>query len=241
MSVTYGQRFLVIYSGVLTIAFGVLVLAGFRKSQTSFDEISVHRLNVVEPDGTLRMALSDQARFPGTFVKGTEYPHPERKAAGLLFYNNEGTETGGLIYGSFLDAAGKLEEANVHLSFDQYMQDQVFSIDAGQESTGKTSALRINDVGDFSVIEAIHANQRISKLPKEQHEAEWKKFFEGHPEDHSRILLGRVQDSSAVLQLKDPQGRDRIILKVGPDGSPSIQLLDAAGHVAREVTAFKDR
>jgi hypothetical protein len=41
---------------------------------------------------------------------------------------------------------------------------------------------------------------------------------------------------SAVLQLKDAEGRNRIVLKVAADGTPSIQLLDATGHVSRDIS-----
>jgi hypothetical protein len=201
----------------------------------AFDEIDVHRINVIEPDGTLRLAISNQDSAPGMIVKGKEYPHPNRKAAGMLFYDNEGTEAGGLIFGSFLDKNGKLEEANVHLSFDQYMQDQVFAVDAGQSGGNKTTAIRINDRGDYSILDAIQANERIAKLPQEQRESAWNEFSVMHPGDQQRIVLGRVADKSAVLELKDTEGRNRIILKVAANGMPSIQLLDAAGHVTKQI------
>ena len=49
------RRFLTIYSGVLTAIFTVTILAGFAgpTKKTAFDEISVQRINIVEPDGTL--------------------------------------------------------------------------------------------------------------------------------------------------------------------------------------------
>src|SRR5215468_9243821 len=34
------------------------------------DELTVGRLNVVEPDGTPRMIIASRARFPGSFVRG---------------------------------------------------------------------------------------------------------------------------------------------------------------------------
>jgi len=239
MSILSNQRFLVIYSFSVTLAFAALVLCGFttHSSKQTFDEIDVHRINVVEPDGTLRLTISNQAQSPGLIIKGKEYPHPDRSAAGMLFFNNEGTETGGLIYASSLDKNGKLDEANVHLSFDRYMQDQVFAIDAAQEQGTTYTTLRMNDVGDYSILETLQASERISKLPAEQRDAEWKKFFAVHPGDHPRVLLGRTDDKSAELQLKDTEGRNRIVLRVAPDGTPSIQLLDSAGRVAKEIGA----
>ena len=239
MNILSNQRYLVVYSAVVTLAFAVVVLCGFtsQKGKMSLDEIDVHRINVVEPDGTLRMVISNQNRFPGIILQGKEYPNAERKAAGALFYNNEGSEAGGLIYGISKDKNGKLEEANVHLSFDQYMQDQVFSVDAAQQGGEKFTTLRINDVGDYSILESIQANERISKLPGDQQEGEWKKFMTAHPGNNPRIMLGRADDKSAVLQLKDTEGRNRIILKVAADGTPSMQFLDAEGHVAKMIGA----
>lgn len=48
---------------------------------------------MVEPDGTPRMIISDRASFPGMIVQGKEKPY-KRPFAGMLFYNDEGTETG---------------------------------------------------------------------------------------------------------------------------------------------------
>jgi len=61
----FGQRFLVVYSGVLTAIFAVTVLSGFvgtTTKKTSLDELTVQRINVVEPDGTLRMVIQTRRR-----------------------------------------------------------------------------------------------------------------------------------------------------------------------------------
>jgi hypothetical protein len=60
---------LAVYSGALTLALAGVMLMGARKStpNASFDQITVHRINIVEPDGTTRILLSDHAEFPGGF------------------------------------------------------------------------------------------------------------------------------------------------------------------------------
>jgi len=239
MSLLNCHRFVYIYSGLLTVVLAVMLLCGFgtTKHKTEFDEIDVHRINVVEPDGTPRMIISNEDKRPGSFFQGQEHARPDRKGAGMYFYNNEGTEAGGLIYGSFLDKNGKIEEANVHLSFDQYNQDQIFSVDAGEERDGKFSMLRMNDVDDKPLIERVNASERISKLPAEERQSAWAKFNKTHPLMQTRVLLGRVNDKSAVLQLKDTEGHNRIVLKVSADGTPSIQLLDATGRVSRDISS----
>jgi hypothetical protein len=232
------QRFLAAYSGFLTVLFLLTALFGFARVETkkTFDEITVHRINVVEPDGTIRMVLTNKSSAPGAYIKNKEYPHPDRKDAGMLFFDDEGTEDGGLIYGISKDQSGRITGSNVHLSFDQYMQDQIFTVDAGRDGGEKYSVLTMGERGDYSILDALQASERISKLPEEQRKAEWKKFAETHPGDNTRVVLGRAADGGSALRLKDMEGRDRIVLQVAPDGTPKLQLLDATGKVVRELS-----
>jgi hypothetical protein len=229
-------RFLAIYSGVLTIAFAVVVLAGFAESRQKqkFDEIDVHRINVVEADGTLRMVISNKAEFPGIIIKGKETPHPDRSTAGMLFFNDEATENGGLIFGGNKDKQGKVTSYG-HLSFDQYEQDQVFSIDAGEEDGKRTSELRMIDQPDHPLTQDIEAGAHIAKLPQDQQEAAWKAYRAATPHAEARILLGRAEDKSVALRLKDVHGRDRLVIRVQPDGSPVVQFMDENGKVTSQL------
>jgi hypothetical protein len=54
---------------------------------------------------------------------------------------------------------------------------------------------------------------------------------------HARIYLGRNDDKSASLKLKDAEGRDRIIIRVAADGSPALQFLDDSGKVVSQLPA----
>ncbi len=238
MTLFSNPRFLAIYSAVVTLAFAIVVLAGFAESRQkqSFDEITVHRINVVEPDGTLRMVISNKSAFPGIIIKGKETPHPDRKTAGMLFFNDEGTENGGLIFGGEKDKQGNAGSYG-HLSFDRYEQDQVFSIDADEDGSQRSSELRIIDQPDHPLTQDLAEAERIGKLPKDQQEAEWKKYRAATPHSEPRIMLGRADDRSVALRLKDVEGRDRIVIKVQPDGTPSLQFLDEQGRVTSELPA----
>jgi hypothetical protein len=60
-------RFLVIYSGVVTIAFAVTLLCGFATTRNAnFDILTVHRIDFVEPDDKLwqRVVLDAQLAQP---------------------------------------------------------------------------------------------------------------------------------------------------------------------------------
>jgi hypothetical protein len=58
------------------------------------DEISVKRLNIVGEDGKPRLILANAERLPGAIVAGEELPRRIRPA-GILFYNEDGSECGG--------------------------------------------------------------------------------------------------------------------------------------------------
>ena len=83
------------YAAVLTIGLAALVLfgAGSRRS-AQFQQLDVERINVREPDGTLRMTISSHGRMPGFITGKHEYARPDRTQAGMLFFDDEGTEDG---------------------------------------------------------------------------------------------------------------------------------------------------
>ena len=169
------------------------------------------------------MVISDKSQFPGIIIKGKESPHPDRSAAGMLFFNDEGTENGGLIFGGMKDKDGAVSSYG-HLSFDRYLQDQVFTIDADEEGNQKRSGLSVVDDPDWPITDLL-------AVPR----SDWQNFLKTHAPPHQRIYLGRNPDESASLTLKDKDGHTRIVIKVNPDGSPVIQFLDGAGKVISQL------
>src|SRR5215469_1868663 len=210
------------YATITTLLIIVLVSSAFalEEQRSKFSEIDVQRINIVEPDGTIRMVISDQTKFPGIIINNKERPHPEnRSSAGMLFFNDEGTENGGLIFGGMKDKNGTVSSYG-HLSFDRYLQDQVFTIDATEQGNRKRSGLSIVDDPDWPITDFLNATP-----------AEQQTFFKTHAPPQQRIYLGRTPDDSASLTLKDKDGHARIVIKVNPDGSPVLQFLDESGKV----------
>ena len=230
-------KFLAIYSGTLTVVFAASVLMGATQvatHKTKFEEIDVQRINVVEPDGTLRLVVSNTARAPGIVFRGKEHPHPGgRRTAGLVFFNDEGTENGGLIFDGAKDQNGNTSTG--HLSFDNYEQDQTMVLEANQAGDRKQSFLRIMDRPNWSLLELFDLFEKNKNLSKEQQQASLDKFLKEHPAAQTRVFLGRGLDQSAALNLKDTAGRDRIVIKVAADGTPSLQFLDADGKVTSQL------
>jgi len=131
-------KVLAVYSGVLTVAFAVVVLCGaaiVRKQEFWRDHGPAH-----QHCGTGWHGAPDhfESRRLPRCVEPREGISPARspEAAGMLFMSEEGTELGGLIWG-----AGQLPDGSIqnhaHLSFDEYEQNQIFAIDAGQEGNDK--------------------------------------------------------------------------------------------------------
>src|SRR5258707_6689674 len=142
-----GNRCLMIFCGVLTVIFAATVLSGFAAgdNKVRFDEIDVHRINIVEPDGTLRMVLSNKARLPGVIIRGKEEHQEDRPYAGMLFYNNEGSENGGLVFGGHRNAKGEVVDSGGSLSFDKYDANQVVQFAGVDDHENRFGRLAVNE------------------------------------------------------------------------------------------------
>lgn len=219
------------YAAVMTLAAAWLGLTATASPAPAgtFTTIDVQRINVREPDGTLRMTISNHASMPGMIYGKKEYPHPNRPEAGMIFYNDEGMENGGLVFdGGMKD--GKRTNGG-QLSFDRYMQDQTLQLVSSEDGKDRKVGIAITDRPEETMdIPAILGLR--DKKPGPDIDAAAKKAGIGRAQ---RAWLGRATDGSVALILGDPQGRPRMKLGVADDGTPSIDLLDASGKVTKSV------
>lgn len=230
------NRFLLAYALLLsTITAGVVVTQAVgAQSKAAFDEIDVKRINLREEDGTLRLVISNTQRLPGVIVKGKEQPHPNRRTAGMLFFNEEGTENGGLTF-SGTRQDGKVSSSG-HLSFDRYEQDQVIQISQGEEQGARFAAFIVTDRPDKPMDFAGMA--KVTALPagSQRDEAMKQLVADGTFGAQTRVQIGRWRDRSSGLVLHDAAGKPRLKLEVTAEGAAAIQFLDEAGKVVRTVT-----
>lgn len=234
MSRPSGQAFINAYAGILTLALAVIVFSGFlAPRKAAFDEITTQRINLVEPDGTLRLIIADRARFPGSFIKGQETPRPDRKRSGFIFLDDEGSEIGGQLWG------GRMKDGKPqwdgHLSFDRYLGDEAITIDA-EGADGKNGSAIVFVDGNNDVVEQLKESARIRTLPADQQPDALRKFHEDFPYTR-RMVLSRAEDNSVLLHMRDQKGRNRLVLKVDSKGEPAIELLDADGKVTARLPA----
>jgi hypothetical protein len=205
----------------------------------TFDEITVGRINIVEPDGTRRIILSNKAQFPGDFQQGKEGARPNRRDfAGMLFINEEGTENGGLIQKGSIGADGKIS-SGLSLTFDRFRQDQTMQLISTDSAAHQQTGISINDVPNFKVT-SIDDTKRFReegrKLPEAEQQAYWKKLSDEGRLSENRIWLGNTRDKGSSLQLNDAKGRPRMMLLVAADGKAEIQMLDEQGKVSKSIT-----
>jgi hypothetical protein len=139
------QRALLAYAVVSSTILSLVLLTGASRSKDPhFDEITVHRINIVEPSGTLRMVISNRARLPGIIVHGKETPY-DRPQAGMIFYNDEGSENGGLIFGGRRNEKGEIVDSGGSLSFDKYEANQVVQLAGVDDTHDRFAGLSVTD------------------------------------------------------------------------------------------------
>jgi hypothetical protein len=230
------SRLFLIYSAVaVTLAAGATVTQAVSAPKVQvFDTIEVKRINLREPDGTLRLVVSNRAAFPGVIFKGKERPHKGRTdSAGMLFFDDEGTEDGGLIYGGSRGPDGKVRGFG-HLSFDQYMQDQVVNFEQGEEDGHRKAGLAINDMPDAPM--DLDAIDRLEKMPDgPEKNAAIQAMVDAGVGGKHRLFMGKAEGVS-MLSFKDAAGKERLRMTVSPEGAAAIDFIDADGKVARTVT-----
>ena len=235
-------RFLKGYAFATTTLLVVLSLAAFREPKhPHFDEIDVGRINVVEPDGTLRLTISNKAKLPDPVIGGKSYPlrgGTGAGAAGFIFFNDEGNENGGLIYQGARDAKGY--HASAHLTFDQFNQDETVALSYGDRSGRRQAGLTISDRPDVSIqafAESAMVLRRLPDGPEKTRRAEQLEQYMAATGMVSapRVYVGKEPDKSATVVLSDPKGRARLRLVVDSLGAPRIELLDDGGHVTYRI------
>lgn len=219
-------RLLAAYAGVLTLGLVAVAAMAAAPRRIALDEIDAQRINIREPDGRLRLVIANRARFPGAIVRGKETPF-DRASAGMIFFNDEATENGGLIVSGARDASGKVSSVG-HLSFDQYEQDQVVNLQQDEDGGVRRAGLTISDRPETPL--DLLAGLRLRADP-----AALKRALSSGAFGQPRAFFGKTENRSSELVLRDAAGKARLRLSVSAAGAARIAFLDADGKVTRAV------
>ena len=214
------------------------IQAGTR-ARAGLKELTVERINVVEPNGLNRLVISNAARFPGLFMEGTEYRHHNRTGGGMLFFNDEGDESGGMSFSG--GKQGDAHAASAGMFFDQYKQDQTVGVVYSDQDGRRIAGLRVWDRPDYSIGPLMEMSDRAARAKSEVgREAIRKQMMEyamaRGGAGAERLFAGKARED-AVVRLADPQGRPRLQLMVDGAGEPRVEFLAEDGTVLRSITA----
>ncbi|HSL72136.1 MAG TPA: hypothetical protein VK864_17945, partial [Longimicrobiales bacterium] len=159
-------RALKAYSVLMTLAFAMLTITAFRQEQKQkFTEIDVERINIVEPDGKLRMVISNRPRSIGPIYQGQPFGYPGGTRPGIIFFNDEGTENGGLTFQGRRNPDGTFT-AGHHMSFDQFDQDQIVVLNYTDNNGTRRAGLTFLDRAYVNIFDFVKQRDSIMRMPE---------------------------------------------------------------------------
>ena len=233
------------YALVMTALFATMTLAAFKQGaqKQRFTEIDVERINVVEPDGSYRMVISNRPRSIGPIYKGKPFGYAGGTRPGIIFFNDEGTENGGLTLTGQRSPDGKYR-ASTHMSFDQFDQDQIVVLNYSDDNGNRQAGLTFSDRTDRPIIEFAAELDSVNKMPDGPAKTEAMRQLRqpvrnGVVQAAPRVFLGRDRSKASALRLFDPMGRPRLVLRVDSLGAPQLEFLDDSGHVTTRLPQGK--
>jgi hypothetical protein len=227
-------RFLRIYAVVNSIVLAVLATAAFRQAgPQKFDQITAQRIDIVDASGTLRMVISNKDRMHPGVIDGKTIDRP-RPVAGILFFNDEGDEVGGLTYTG--REANGTRRADAGLMFDQLKQDQTIGFSYTENNGRRTAGFQVWDRADSRLSELIEQMNNANKIEdRTEREAAIAKIRATAPPGPRRLFIGKNADRAATVSLADANGKPRLTLTVDPTGNPRIEFLDEQGKVVSRI------
>ena len=233
-------RALKAYAIVVTTILGGLSITAFRRASqpTRFTEIDVERINVLEPDGKYRMVISNRPRSIGPIYKGKPFGYGGGGRPGIIFFNDEGTENGGLTFTGKQNTDGTVQ-ASTHMSFDQFNQDQVLNLDYAEGRGQRQVAITMLDRLPTDIYDFVQRRDSINKIGDSTARSAALRALvaprNGVPFQAQRVFLGRNPQKVAALILSDPNGRPRLRIAVDSTGVPSLEFLDEGGRVVSKL------
>jgi len=167
----------------------------------AFDTLTVQRINVVDANGKPRLVIANSARFPDVEIRGKVYKRSIHDSAGVVYYDGNGQETGGLV----TTKLGTDDVTNQTFDYTYQPTDGIRMIKRESADGARWRA-------GFEILD---------RRPYKPGEAESSQGVQ-------RIALAD-EDHSAQLVISDPQGHPRIRIGVDATGAPAITMLDPDG------------
>lgn len=211
-----------------------------HQTQLTVSELTAERVNIREPDGTLRLMLCNTQRSPGYVMDGKPFGEPDKqRPGGIYFFNDEGNECGGLVFGGKrIDEHSY--EAGGGFFFDQYRQDQVVGMMHTDVNGQRHAGFCVWDRPDMPITEWTARCVPVFDMPDgPEKEAALAQLRKERLIETTRVFMGKTTNRDACLNLYDVQGNLRLRLVVRADGTPAIECLNEQGEVTERFPSAK--
>jgi hypothetical protein len=167
-------------------------------------ELTVERINIVDPSGHKRLVISNAERFPNPVIRGEVLERSITSTAGMVFYDEDGVETGGLA--TMTGPGG------------HRMAGTIF--DYNHQPTDGIGIMKMESADGSSWMAGLTIADRIPYKPGQIETSE----------GVSRVMLSN-HNQDASLVIADTSGKPRIRIGVDANDEPRIEILDAEGRV----------
>ena len=192
--------------------------------------INAEQINIVGKNGIPRLTLFNEDHIPNVLFRGQEILKGHRQQdniAGMLFFNPDGTEVGGLIYGNDVDQQGN-PTAGMSLTFDQFEQDQVLQLLYSKNGDEQQYGIHLYDRPSKTVKQQDEElNLALQIKNEDEKNKAIKKIYEG---SGPRAFIGKRNNQVAV-ELFDHSFQPRLKMYIAENGEPHIDFLDEEGNV----------
>lgn len=248
-----GKKYQQIFMAILILLNISLLITVYKSPNkiNKFEEIDVERINIVEANGTLKLAIFNSSKLTrgldGDKRQGTG------TISGMLFYNEEGHEAGGLVFDGKKIKGG--QKSSIGLTFDGYRQDQTMSLQHNEKKDSLISyyedGLRIMSRPDRSNVKEEYdfyklkypesfGDKNTPRLPQNVIDSMDLELAKQYKVAKQRIYLGTSRGDkgdgwfdNSGLYIKNKYGKDMIKIYVDKDNIPRIEILDTLGKIVK--------
>ncbi len=250
-------RFLSMYAVCSSVVILFMIISAFRlvvgisayKDATPLRSDTLHirhltaeRVDIIEPDGNLAIALSNSVtsakpQFDGQILHGAS----NRDIPNIIFFDGKGDEVGGLAFANFQEDDSPFQAIR-HLAFDGYRQDEVITLSHFLQNGKSRKGVYIYDRPDVTIIDAFKEagidpedtpdilGKKLD-LYKTQNPDRYQELW-GNPR---RVALQTNEYKDAQLLLADSEGNTRLRFVVKSGGEAFIEFLDKDENVVKRL------
>ena len=181
------------------------------------------------------MVISNKDRMHPGVMDGITIERT-RQEAGMIFFNDQGDEVGGLTYAG--RETNGTRQADAGLMFDQLKQDQTVGLTYTEGNGRRTAGLQVWDRPDTHLSELIKQMNAANTIQDPAaHKAALDKIRSSAQPGPRRVFVGKNAEKAATVTLADANGKTRIAMTVDATGNPRLEFLDETGRVISRLPA----